>query len=102
MSKVISLAGGAANAFHSVDVLLGGNYVTLSLSYVTSIAAWAMDVIQDGAPIFAGIMLRPNADMLSSWHVRETFGAMTLIGDEPTIDNLGSGCFLVWSSPDEL
>jgi hypothetical protein len=100
--KVIALDGGAANAFHSVDALLGENYVTLRLSYVTSVAAWAMDVLQDGVPLFAGIMLRVNADMLSSWHVTETFGAMTLIGDEPTIDNLGTGCFLVWSAPDEL
>jgi hydrogenase maturation factor HypE len=99
---VIALSGGAANAFHNVDVLLGDNSVTLRFSYVTSSAAWAMDVIQDGVPLFAGVMLRINADMLSSWRVSETFGAMTLIGDDPTIDNLGSGCLLVWVPPDEL
>ena len=102
MSSIIDLTGGAANAFHSVDVQLGDNYVTLRLSYVTSTSAWAMDVEQDGAPIFAGVMLRVNADMLSSWRVADTFGAMTMIGDEPTIDNLGDSNMLVWTPPDEL
>lgn len=102
MGIVVQLTGGADNAYHSVDVQLGDNYVTLRFSYMVSLSAWAMDVIQDGSPAYAGVMLMVNADMLLSWQVRETFGAMTLIGDEPTIDNLGTGCFLVWTSPNEL
>lgn len=102
MSSVIEILGGAENAFQSVDVTLGDNFVTLRVSYMTSTGTWAMDVIKDGAPIYAGVMMLVNADMLSSWQVAETFGAMTMVGDTPTIDNLGTGCFLVWSAPDEL
>lgn len=102
MSRVIEIFGGADSAFQSVDATLGDNFVTLRVSYMTSTATWAMDIIQDGVPLYAGVMLLTNADMLSSWQVADTFGAMTMVGDTPTIDNLGTGCFLVWSSPDEL
>ena len=102
MTSVIGLTGGVGNTFQSLDVNLGGEALNLRLSYVTSIAAWAMDIYQSGAPLYAGIMLRVNADMLESWNVRDTFGAMTLIGDEPTLDNLGTGNLLVWTPPDEL
>lgn len=102
MTQTIILSGGIGNTFQAVDANLGGNAVTLRLSYVTTITAWAMDIYQDGQPLYAGIMLRSNADMLESWNVRETFGAMTLIGDEPTLDNLGEANALVWTPPDEL
>lgn len=100
MTKVIEIRGGMP--FQSVDVRLGDNAVTLRLSYVASITAWAMDVYQEGAPLFAGAMLRSNADILQSWGVRETFGAMSLIGDEPDFNNLGRANLLIWTPPDEL
>jgi len=100
MTQTIAISGGTP--FQALDVNLGGNFVTLRLSYVTSLTAWAMDVYQDGAPLFAGGMLRSNADILESWGVRDTFGAMTLLGAEPTLDNLGKANTLVWAAPDEL
>lgn len=102
MTQTITLSGGADAAFQSLDANLGGTAVTIRLSYVTSIEAWAMDIYQDGAPLYAGCMLRSNADILQSWNVRDTFGAMTLIGAEPTLDNLGEANTLVWAGPDEL
>jgi hypothetical protein len=100
MTQTIKLSG--RTPFQSIDVGLSGNFVTIRLSYVTLIDAWAMDIYQSGVPLYAGIMLRSNADMLQSWNVRETFGAMTLIGAEPTFDNLGEANVLVWTPPDEL
>lgn len=100
MTQVITLSGGYP--FQSLDANLGGNAVTLRLSYVTSLEAWAMDIYQEGAPLFAGIMLRSNADLLESWGVRKTFGAMSIIGTEPTFDDLGDGNLLIWTPPDEL
>ncbi len=102
MAKTIALSGGVDFAFQSIDVNLGGNAVTLRISYVTSIAAWALDVYQSGVPLFAGAMLRASADILAPWNVRESFGAMTLIGSEPTLDNLGAANTLVWMAPSEL
>ena len=100
MTQVIELTGGVP--FQSIDANLGGNAVTLRLSYVTLISAWAMDIYQEGEPLFAGIMLRSNADMLESWGVRKTFGAMSLIGTEPGFDDLGDGNVLIWTPPSEL
>lgn len=100
MTQTIDITGSAP--FQVIDVNLGSNAVTLHLSYVTLLEAWALDIYQDGQRLFCGIMLRPNADMLEAWNVRETFGAMTLLGDEPTYENLGKANVLTWTPPDEL
>ena len=102
MTQTIALSGGVGNTFQEINANLGGNAVTLHLSYVTSLDAWAMDIYQEGAPLYAGIMLLVNADMLEAWNVRDTFGAMTLVGAEATLDNLGEANTLVWTPPDEL
>ena len=102
MTQTIALSGGVANAFQTVNANLGGNAVTLRLSYVTLLDSWAMDIYQEGAPLFAGIMLLVNADMLEAWNVRDSFGAMTMVGVEPTLDNLGKANVLVWTPPDDL
>ena len=102
MTQTIALSGGPGRTFQALDVNLGGNAVALHLSYVTLLDSWAMDIYQDGVPLYAGIMLLVNADMLEAWNVRDTFGAMTMVGAEPTLDNLGKANVLVWTPPDEL
>lgn len=113
MASVIPISGGEANANQEISVQLGDNYVDLSIRYL-QYNQWVMDVLPNGETslpthvvngeefIFSAVFLQGGMDMLSVYNVSNQFGQLFLVGEEPTLDNLGSENKLIWFSPDEL
>lgn len=99
MSRMeIPLEGGAENAHQTIDVQLGDYFVTLTLDYLQS-GQWNCDVAIDGTNIVYGVTLEPNCDLLEYYDLG--IGSLVMVGDDTTLDNLGTANTLVWISPDE-
>lgn len=99
--QTIPLLSGAANAHQIFSVQLGNNFLQFRLNYITrseadaNFAAWTMDISQEGVLLVAGLALVPGANILQNANL--DIGAMYFVGDQPTLDNLGSANSLVWS-----
>ncbi len=96
---VIPVEGGAINAHQQIEVQLGENLTTINLDYIHSTKQWAMQLSVDGEVIVAGAMLEPETDIIQAWHIWPTFGRMVIVGEDPTLDNLGIANSLVWIEP---
>lgn len=90
----IPLTGGAENSHQEQSIQLGDNFVQLRINYITRFDGWAMDVLVGGVIKIAGAMLEPNAVISASY--RAGLGQFLFLGDQPTLDNLGSANQLVW------
>ena len=109
--EVIALESGEDNANQSITVQLGDYYVKLEFHYQQN-GQWLMHILPDGDTelntftvndveyIVTCIMLEPGCDLLSNYNLTDTLGQMFLVGDEPTLDNLGVSNYLVWYSSD--
>jgi hypothetical protein len=100
MPMAVPLSGGAVGAHHSRSIQLGDSFLTLQIDYQTE-GQWAMDVYRDGSLLCGGCMLLINADIIGAWGLQEDIGALTMVGAEPTLDNLGIDNELWWYPPDE-
>lgn len=96
----IPLTGGAANAHQTTQVQLDDNLVQFDINWCTLTEVWSCDVILEGVTLAAGTVLLPNAELIE---VYETGlgGKLYVVGDTPTLDNLGTDNQLVWVSDDE-
>ncbi len=92
----IPLANGSANAHQQFSLQLGDNYLDFEVDYIsyTDTPAWNVNIKRDGTPLVMGAMLVPGADITSGY--RAHIGRFGFIGDEVTLDNLGSANHLVW------
>jgi hypothetical protein len=91
---IIPLQGGAQNAHQKFDVQLGENLVNFTINYTTLSDQWSVDLRIDNNLVAAGLMLEPNADILSGYQL--DIGHLVFVGDLATLDNLGSANFLHW------
>lgn len=98
MRAEIPLFSGAVNAHQRQTVQLGDNLIDLQINYVQS-GQWSMDVYRAGVLLAAGCMLEPNTDVIRA--ARLDIGRLIFIGEDTTLDNLGTANRLVWVSPDE-
>lgn len=111
--KVIPLLGTATYAHYQEYITLGDYSYVFSFAYQQN-GQWALDVIADGDVgdiptttindtdyVFMGIMLEGGCDIVEMYQVTDTFGQLFFVGDEATLDNLGSDNKLVWYSPDD-
>lgn len=94
----IPLSNGSANAHQRFGVTLGDNYLDFEIDYLSYLdkAAWSMNVLRDGTYLVSGAMLVPGADVISSY--RAGIGRLVFVGEEVTLDNLGTDNHLVWVS----
>jgi len=94
----IPLSSGSANAHQRFGVQLGDNYLDFQIDYLSYLdkAAWTMNVLRDGTYLVTGAMLVPGADVIATY--RAGIGKMVFVGDEVTLDNLGTDNHLVWVS----
>lgn len=112
MKKTMPLSGGISNASYTQYVTLGDYSLQLNVNYQQN-GQWYMDVIADGdvgdVPVTTidevdyiamGVMLEGGADIISMYGITNTFGQLFFVGDEATLDNLGSDNSLVWYSSD--
>ena len=113
MRKVIPLVGGESNANYSQLIDLGDYSYQVILHYQQS-GQWSLDLIADGDVgeiptttvdednyVAMGIMLEGGADLVASYGIRKLFGQLFFVGEEATLDNLGSANQLLWFSPDD-
>ena len=96
----IPLPSGAANAHPTFQIQLGDNLVQFNLNWLTLNEVWNCDILVEGVTLAAGITLVSNAELIE---VYETGlgGKLYMVGDEPTLDNLGVSNYLVWVGDDE-
>jgi hypothetical protein len=104
--RVIPLLNGAVNAHQEFTVTLGGNVLDFKCNYTTPIIAgtitpsWILDISQDDVRLASGLALEPNAVLLESYSSL-SIGTFVFVGEETTLDNLGTDNFLVWISDDD-
>jgi hypothetical protein len=101
MRQVIPLSGGSVNSDVTFRVQLGDNLVEFRQNYRTVTGVWSLGANIEDITLFEGVILLPGSDLVSHWNIGDTFGQLVMVGDTPTIDNLGSANSLVWLSPDE-
>ncbi len=101
MKILIPMSGGAVNSDATFSIQLGDNLVTFRQLYRTLAGKWALSASVDGVTIFSEIILLVGGDMLAPFNIKETFGGLYLVGDDPSLDTLGVTNSLVWWSSDE-
>lgn len=94
---VVPLVGGAVNAHQTFSQLLGDNLLEFRLNYVTTQKQWSMDVSRNGETVINGAMLEAGVDITST-HSGADIGRLVMVGDDVTLDNLGTANQLVWIS----
>ena len=90
----IPLVGGAVNSHQTQYIQLGDNFCELVINYVTITGDWVMDVYVEGSRVMMGVMLKPDAPISATYG--DPIGRLFFVGDEPTLDNLGTDNALVW------
>lgn len=91
----IPLTNGSENAHQTFSILLGDNYLEFDINYLTRFGHWVADVKREGVYLARGVMLVPEQTLLDAYQL-DIGGNLAFIGDEPTLDNLGSENTLVW------
>ena len=112
MSSVIPLDGGEDNANQSFTAQLGDYYLKFELHYQQS-GQWLMNIlpvgdtelttfdINDKTYLCAPVMLEGGCDIIEEYNLTDTLGQLFIVGDEPTLDNLGSSNQLIWYPANE-
>ena len=99
----VPLFNGAVNSHQRVDVQLDSDSVSLCINYVgtyTDTPAWSMDIYQGSTLLAAGVMLEPGSNVIEHYDTGLT-GKLICVGDDPTLDNLGTSLNLIWVSDSE-
>ena len=53
-----------------------------------------MDISRDGSKLISGAMLVPGCDVAANYNAG--IGLLIFVGDDPTLDNLGTANHLCW------
>lgn len=90
----IPLKNGAQNARQKFTVTLGDYQLSMTLNYLSylDIPMWSLSVFHDGYPIRLGTALAVNGVIKMG-----KYGVLVLVGNEPTLDNLGVDNTLIWA-----
>lgn len=99
MIKSIPIEGSPKYAHSSLKCSLGLREIEFILNYCPFLQIWDLTIREDGVNIVAGLTLVIGSNLLQSVHT--DLGKLYLIGDEPTLDNLGVDNTLIWVSNDE-
>ncbi len=100
--QTIPLSGGAVNAHQVFSVQLGANFIEFKLDYITrsetdsNFAPWVLDLSIEGELLVAGLALLPGSNIIDAYNLG--IGSLYFVGDQPTLENLGSSNQLVWEN----
>lgn len=95
----IPIKGTARYAHSSFRCTLEQREIEFILNYCAFLEVWDLTVKEDGEYIITGATLVAGADLLANAHT--DLGRLYLLGEDPTLDNLGVTNTLVWISSDE-
>lgn len=90
----------STNAHQTFQIQLGDNLVQFDLNWLTLNQVWNCDILVEGVTLAAGITLVSNAELVETYETG-LGGKLYMVGDEPTLDNLGVSNQLVWVGDDE-
>lgn len=99
--KLLPVVGGLPNAHQTFSFVLGENELAFELDFLTyiEIPAWNLSIKKDDEYLVEGLLLKCGADLLEPYHLG--IGRLFVIGDEPTLENLGVTNQLIWMAEDE-
>ncbi len=99
--KVIPLSGGLKNAHQTFSAELGDRTITFDLDYLGYLDSpvWNISLSEQGETLVAGLLLVSGCDLLEPYNLG--LGRLCVVGEEPTLDNLGTNNQLIWVAPDE-
>lgn len=100
MIQLVPLVNGSANAHQEFSGQFGDNFLVITLGYL-QVGQWWMNIDREGVRLVSGALLEPKCDIIQHWNLTGDIGRFTMIGKEPTLDNLGVDNQLYWISPDE-
>lgn len=101
MAYEIPLQGGAEYAHQTFTVNIAEREITFKLDYCGYVdhPFWNLDLLENGVPLIEGLTIQGGCDLIAPYHL--DLGKLFLVGDEPTLDNLGVANTLLWVSEDE-
>ena len=97
MAVEVPLQNGAVNAHQKFNIQLGDNLLDFEVNYVgsyTGAPGWSMDISRDGSKLVSGAMLVPGCDVIANYNAG--IGLLIFVGEDPTLDNLGTANHLCW------
>lgn len=98
----IPITSGVRGAHQTFSVSLNNKLYNMKLDYRTITKTWSLTVRDnEGELICAGVRLVKGCNLLRTYHISDTFGGLCILGQEPTLDNLGDSSKLVWAFDDE-
>ena len=99
--NLIPLEGGPQNAHQTFSVELAGRDITFKLDWCgyVDFPFWNLDILERGLPLVLGLKVVPGCDLVEPYKLG--LGKLVLVGEEPTLDNLGIDNQLVWIDPNE-
>lgn len=98
MNYVFDVESGAVNAHQQFELQVNGAVYDLRLDYIEQAGSWTLSVIQDGERLADGVMLYGGANLFSAFPKLTNTARLYVVGDEPTLDNLGVTNSIVWES----
>ena len=78
---------------------MGDNFLDLTFDYRTLTGVWSMMVEQSGVVLVESTILQPNTNAIQNYPDLRSYGKLWFVGDEATLDNLGTNNNLVWEEP---
>lgn len=90
----IPLQGGAANAHQTFSIQLGDNFLEFRLNYLTRFDKWVLDISKEGTNLINGAEIVSGAEITKFFNAN--IGRIFVVGDEVTLDNLGTHNYMVW------
>lgn len=85
----------------SLTAQLGANLMRIKLQWQERTQVFRVDIADaQNVPVVAGKFLNPQVDLFADIYPAENvgkYGLLTIIGDQPTPDNLGVTNTLVWT-----
>lgn len=90
----IPLTGGVSNSHQILFAQLGSRLFEFRINWRGYISSWEADIYVEGVLLAGGVSLKPDCEITVMYpHIPER---IFFVGDEPTIDNLGTDNTLVY------
>ena len=101
MAYEIPLNGGVEYSHQTFVVNIAEREITFKLDYCGYVDTpfWNLDLYENGEPLVEGLTLQGGCDLIAPYHLG--LGKLFLVGDEPTLDNLGVSNSLLWVAENE-
>lgn len=103
----VNIAGGLNNLNTEFDINLNRILYTMKIVYRPLLSIWLLSVKRGETSLFNSVRLVRGANLLEAYaqnyiiarNQGQLFGKLYMVGNEPTLENLGNSSRLIWVSP---